>query len=68
MSKKIVITEGSGAAASYVIKELLEHGYNDRIADRHRPWYLCAADFVIVWCDDRRHLVNVFKYGNNEPE
>ena len=68
MSKKIVITGGSGAAASYVIKELLEHGYNDRIADRHRPWYRCAADFVIAWCDDRRHLVNVFKYSNNEPE
>ena len=68
MSKKIVITEGSGAAASYVIKELLEHGYNDSIADRHRPWYLCAAGFATAWCDDRRRLVNVFKYGNNEPE
>jgi nucleoside-diphosphate-sugar epimerase len=27
MSKKIVVTGGSGAAASYVIKELLEHSY-----------------------------------------
>jgi len=37
MSKKIVVTGGSGAAASYVIKELIEHGYEVKNLDINPP-------------------------------
>ena len=37
MSKKIVVTGGSGVDASYVIKELLEHGYEVKNLDITAP-------------------------------
>jgi nucleoside-diphosphate-sugar epimerase len=37
MSKKIVVTGGSGAAASYGIKELLEHRYEVKNLDITAP-------------------------------
>lgn len=45
MSKKIVVTGGSGAAASYVIKELLEHGYEVKNLDITAPQqHLCPFE------------------------
>ena len=40
MSKKIVVTGGSGSAATYVIRDLLEHGYQVKNLDQSEP----AAD------------------------
>jgi len=37
MSKKIVVTGGSGAAATFVIRELIEHGYEVKNLDIVAP-------------------------------